>query len=192
MSGSTSKPSVLLRTAVLCWAASLGVALITMAWHDALPGDQRLRARQTALAYTVTLYAHPQCPCTRSSIEELAKIVTKAPAGVAFEVWFYRPGEESDSWARSPIWNLAAEIPGVHPTVDPEGRGALAAGAETSGHVVVRDASGRVVYSGGITGSRAHSGDNPGADAVLSWLHHGRGPSTQPVYGCQIQDEVEP
>jgi hypothetical protein len=60
--------------------------------------------------------------------------------------------------------------------------------AETSGHTLVFDREGTLLFSGGITASRGHAGDNAGESAVLAAL---RGETMAqlrtPVFGCLLQ-----
>jgi hypothetical protein len=49
------------------------------------------------------------------------------------------------------------------------------------------DGSGKLVFQGGITGSRGHVGDNNGAEAVLAFVNS-KAVSVRvtPVFGCAI------
>ncbi len=72
---------------------------------------------------------------------------------------------------------------------DIQGREALRFGAATSGQTLLYDASGRLLFSGGITPARGHAGDNDGSDALLELLSGGSGRHHQtPVFGCSLRD----
>jgi hypothetical protein len=44
-----------------------------------------------------------------------------------------------------------------------------------------------LIFSGGITGSRGHAGDNDGEQALLEALTHGGGArATASVFGCPL------
>jgi hypothetical protein len=44
-----------------------------------------------------------------------------------------------------------------------------------------------VGYSGGLTGSRGHVGENAGARALVAWLAHGQAaPPGADVFGCPL------
>jgi hypothetical protein len=81
-------------------------------------------------------------------------------------VIFLKP-EHSSGWDNTYLERSAAAIPGV--TVLPvfEGIEARRFGAKTSGHTLLFDRNGRRLFSGGITQSRGHDGENAG-DAQLS------------------------
>ena len=78
-------------------------------------------------------------------------------------------------------------IPGVRVLVDVDGREAARFGARTSGTVLVYSPHGALLFAGGITASRGHSGDNLGRDAVVTILDRGQPDRTAtPVFGCPL------
>jgi hypothetical protein len=51
------------------------------------------------------------------------------------------------------------------------------------------DGNGRLLFSGGITGARGHSGDNAGRSTVLSLLSRDTVDRAEtPVFGCSLFD----
>ena len=139
----------------------------------------------------LVLIAHPRCPCTRASIEELAQIVAACHGPLQVRVLFFRPAGAPDGWARTELWRRAAAIPGVEVLADAGGRAARRFGAETSGHAVLYGADGDRLFSGGITPARGHAGESAGRRAILSLLAGGTaGQETAPVYGCSLRDPV--
>lgn len=138
---------------------------------------------------TLLLFAHPHCPCTRASIEQLARLSAKHEGALAVHVVFWAPADAPAGWTETDLWRSAAAVPGVTVRSDIGGREARRYGAKTSGHVVLYDLEGRLLFHGGITGARGHNGDNPGADAVSAHLTGQPGPvSTAPVFGCPLFD----
>ena len=72
---------------------------------------------------------------------------------------------------------------------DENGAEADRLGAKTSGHTVVFGRNGAVLFSGGITASRGHVGDNAGENAVLAALKQEMPDRRQtPVFGCSLTD----
>jgi hypothetical protein len=61
-------------------------------------------------------------------------------------------------------------------------------GALTSGHTVVYDPSGRLLFSGGITSARGHAGENMGSELILAQLARKTNPQTHAVFGCPLAD----
>jgi len=135
---------------------------------------------------TLIMFAHPKCPCTRASLEELNRILARAP-GLAAQIWFFTPTGAQKTWAHSQLWQTAATIPGVILHEDWDGTQSRLFGAETSGAVLVYDTNGKLLFSGGITSARGHVGDNEGASAVLACLtRSGASLSHSEVYGCSL------
>jgi hypothetical protein len=63
-------------------------------------------------------------------------------------------------------------------------------GARTSGEVLLYSAVGRLLFFGGITGSRGHEGDNYGLTSLASFLTATPSESAvtagSPVFGCAL------
>jgi hypothetical protein len=65
-------------------------------------------------------------------------------------------------------------------------------GAETSGYVLLYNPAGQLLFSGGITGSRGHAGDNAGEDAIIA-LVNGQNPGVThtSVFGCSLLNKPD-
>jgi len=130
---------------------------------------------------------HPHCPCSRASIEELAQIMTRCQGRLSSHVFFVKPIQCAVGWERTPLWDRAADIPGVTVSCDEAGAEARRFGAATSGQVLLYQSDGTLVFCGGITGARGHEGDNPGRENVIRFLTQGLGErSWTPVFGCPL------
>jgi hypothetical protein len=105
-------------------------------------------------------------------------------------VLFYQPDGFTDEWAQTDLWQSAAAIPGVTVSRDESGIEARRFQAETSGQILLYDTGGRLLFSGGITASRGHSGDNAGRRAIVSLLTEGAAERDQTlVFGCSLFDQ---
>ena len=136
---------------------------------------------------TLVMFVHPRCSCTIASMGELAVLMAHCQGLVNAHVVFFRPSGSREDWTHSDLWQSAAIIPGVTVQADEDGREARLFHAETSGHTALYDPQGQLVFDGGITASRGHSGDNAGRDAITAWLHGQTPVHTQtPVFGCLI------
>ena len=142
---------------------------------------------------TLVMFAHPRCPCTRASMEELNRVLAQAQGRVVAQVFFFKPGGTPEDWVKTDLWRSAVAIPGVSVHEDLDGVEAGRFGAETSGFVLLFDTHGHILFQGGITGSRGHAGDNAGESAVLAILAGqpaGQGVEKTPVYGCSLLNKV--
>jgi hypothetical protein len=102
-------------------------------------------------------------------------------------VLFLKPAGSPDDWEKSDLWQSAARIPDVNVVLDDNGVEAHRFHAMTSGQTVVYDRAGQLLFSGGITRARAHSGDNAGRSAIVSLLNEGQAEQTETaVFGCPL------
>src|SRR5438093_1032107 len=106
---------------------------------------------------TLVLVAHPQCSCTVATLGELAEALARADVRPKTYVVFLKPQGFSNEWVESDLWQTASRLPGVTVLRDEDGREAQRFGAATSGQTFLYDAQGTLVFSGGITGARAHA-----------------------------------
>jgi hypothetical protein len=136
---------------------------------------------------TLIMTLHPQCPCSRASVHELAEIMSRSEGRLDARILFVEPENAPAGWLDGALWREAKTIPGVTVSVDKDGQDAAEFGASTSGQVMVYDATGVVRFSGGITDGRGHEGDNAGQLSVLDLVRTGKSPvATTPVYGCSL------
>ena len=134
------------------------------------------------------MFAHPYCPCSRASIGELAIVMAHANEQLDSYVYFYLPANQSSDWARTELWRNAESIPGVHAIEDRAGDFAKLAGVFTSGQTLLYGLDGQLVFNGGITQARGHSGDNYGRRRIISFLQgEVSDRNTSPVFGCSLR-----
>ncbi|MCA9211798.1 MAG: hypothetical protein KDB27_01940 [Planctomycetales bacterium] len=138
---------------------------------------------------TLLMFAHPRCPCTRASIGELALILAHCPDRVDARVLFFQPSDAAEEWSKTDLWASAESIPGVQVTSDEDGLEAARFQAHTSGQALLYAANGRLLFNGGITPARGHSGDNAGRIAIESILSDGTATASWAfTFGCPIAD----
>lgn len=143
--------------------------------------------------HTLVMVAHPKCPCTAASLEELDRVLREATSPVRAYVLLVRPAGAGVDFERGASFERARTIEDAQPVVDVDGREAALFGGRTSGHVVAFDLVGRQRFAGGLTPARGRSGDGPGRRALLALL---QGPSaspstaSSPVFGCPVVEEV--
>jgi len=185
--------TILLATA---WIATLSWGLGALLNYESAPGrvgsvpstwpvDSKIHLAPNG--QTLVMLAHPHCPCTRASVDELAQIMARIEGEVHAYVLFLKPQNSGPDWDDTELRRSAAEIPGVTVMSDVDGAEAHRFGAETSGHTFLFDHGGRLLFSGGITESRGHAGDNAGESAIVSLANaHTSGRAKTFVFGCSL------
>ena len=178
------------------WILAVAAGFSTLARHAAKPGDPgsppQMRPGGSRLSfdaerYTLFIFLHPRCPCSRASLEELNRVVARCGRRLAARAVMIRPEGTSSVWNDTGLLDQARAIPGLRVTVDQDGIEARRFGARTSGHVMIFDTRGKLRFSGGITPSRNHEGDSAGRDAVVELVLHDKGDIARtPVFGCPL------
>lgn len=178
------------------WLSAVCLGLGLLGGYENAPGvaaaSPRLWPMQSRIQpardhATLVMLAHPHCPCTRASIGELASIMAHGQGRLTAYVLFLKPDGFGDRWEQTELWQNASRIPGVTVILDGDGAEAHLFHAATSGQTVLYDAQGRLLFSGGITGSRGHSGDNAGRSAIISLVNAGLPDRTETfVFGCPL------
>lgn len=136
---------------------------------------------------TLVLFVHPHCPCTRASLHELDSLLAQTQNRVSAIIVFTIPDGVPAGWEKGDLWNSALTIPGLRVIRDPGGQEAHQFNVQGSGHVLLFASSGKLLFSGGITASRGHEGDNVGLTAVVSCILEGHAAVKQtPVFGCSL------
>jgi hypothetical protein len=179
------------------WMVCIGVGITKLTAYEMRPGPSNVSVNvapaQLDLAKdrpTLIMFVHSQCPCSSASMEELAQLMTICRDHVAARVMFVNPSDQSPQSAHGDLWDSAAAIPCVEVRSDHNGALAQSLNVETSGHVLLFDPSGKLLFSGGITESRGHVGDNAALSALIALIHDSRAAGNLPVkanvFGCQL------
>ncbi|GAC1345744.1 MAG: RedB [Isosphaeraceae bacterium] len=182
------------------WILAVAAGFSTLARHAAKPGDPGSppqgrpvgsRLSFDAERYTLLIFLHPRCPCSRASLKELDRVVARCGRRLAARAVFIGPEGTSIAWNDTGLLHQARAIPGLHVTVDQDGTEARSFGARTSGHVMIFDTRGKLRFSGGITPSRNHEGHGAGRDAVVELVLHDQSEIARtPVFGCPLFAET--
>jgi hypothetical protein len=186
--------------ATAIWLVAAGVGMKVVLDYQVAPGVAARPPEVWPVAseiprtdgkFSLLLIAHPQCPCTRATLEELAGIIARTDGRLQASVLFVVPPGRDASWAETDLWRTASSLPGVHVALDRDGIESRRFGIATSGQVLLYDPGGRLLFAGGITPGRGHVGDNAGREAVEAALALDR-PATNriavdtPVFGCAL------
>lgn len=134
-------------------------------------------------------FAHPQCPCSHAGLQELSKILSKLEGRIDTHIVFHHPKEMSLEWVKSSLWKKAKQLKGAAVTIDTDGKMVELFRPKTSGQVYLYSNGEQrpLIYSGGVTSTRGHEGDNTGSDAIVNWVLHKKVvPSKFAVFGCSL------
>ena len=188
------------------WGIIVLSGLVVLLNYEARPGvdttpppwwPDESQLQQASTGATVLMFAHPHCPCTRASFNELQQVVSLCSDLAEFQLVAYHPATANDEWKESALLKKADIVPQISTNWDRDGVEAKRFRVRTSGHVVAYAADGNLLFSGGITASRGHEGANRGRAQLTACLRSDvyltsrlRSPS-YPVYGCSLVDVSE-
>ncbi len=180
----------------LVWLALISVGFLALMKYEYTPGtpatdsfswpkDSNMQLMKSAS--TLVMFVHPHCPCTRASIVELSKIMTRHKDKLSAYVVILSPKTLPAGWEKTDIWLSAEGIPGVTVLKDTDGQEAKLFGSRTSGQTMVYNAQGELIHSGGITAARGQIGDNSAAQVLVASLERQRlRPAKTMVFGCSL------
>ncbi len=181
---------------LLGWGLALGFGFVLLGAYAARPGDpgapQKRWPRSSALVLderrcNLLIFLHPACPCSQASIEELAYVMARSRGRVRAQALLVVPETIPKRWALGKLENQLSELRDLGVRRDTGGVEQRRFGAATSGHVLLYDCRGRLVFSGGITPARGHVGPSYGRDALLAYLEReSNDRAASPVFGCPL------
>lgn len=182
----------------MLWVAAVVSGFYVLAEYKSAPGlpADRSRAAIASLgagdahpAFELVMVAHPKCPCTRASLAELSRILSRVGDAVRATVIMVRPSDTR--WDTSELEARVRAMGEVSVRVDDGAALAERFGAYTSGQVFLYSPSGALLFSGGITSARGHEGDNLGRSTVIKLIERRDAPTDQTdVFGCGLRDGV--
>jgi hypothetical protein len=142
-------------------------------------------------SFTLLLFVHPGCPCTRASLRQLERLTAKEWPGLKTYAVFSTPQGVEPDFHQTDLWRFAVRIPGVTAWLDTDGRVSQEFGCFTSGQALLYDREGLLKFSGGVTDSRGHEGDSVGIEAITGHLKNQEGVPSTEVYGCPLFSDGE-
>ena len=194
--------AIALTIGLACWLIAVAWCFASLAQYSHTAGNKGIPPSLTrdsgiqklldghsdAADFHLVMAIHPKCPCTRASIGELEKLIAKCRQGFACTVFVYCPQDAESSWHQTGTVAYVGKLPGVHLVTDVDGLFARELDLKTSGAVVLYNSNGDALFSGGITPSRGHQGDNHGSNAIYSLVREGSKKLYQSkVYGCSLE-----
>lgn len=138
---------------------------------------------------TLLMFIHPRCACSRASLAELSKLLQELHGSVFASIVVRSDAPVGATPETTDITSTASAVSGATVLADHGGSEAARFGATSSGHTVVYDRDGRLIFSGGLTNSRGHEGESLGKAHLLSALKtKAEGARAAAVYGCKLED----
>jgi hypothetical protein len=153
-------------------------------FNQAWPQASRLHPRPDTL--TVVLFAHPECPCLAATLTEMERLQTLARE--PFQLFVVFEDDPAFDLSRSRHFRRVIDWKNAIVVHDADNHEIALFGAQTSGQVLIFDKDRRLLFSGGITESRAHEGDNNNLErAIAAGRSHASKVALTPVYGCSLR-----
>lgn len=142
---------------------------------------------------TLVMFLHPKCPCSRASVEELARLYRYVHGRVNIHILFRSPKTFSQQDVKeSAIWQAAKDIPSLTHKIDENDFEISLFRPKTSGQVYLYDTNGNLQFSGGITAGRGHVGDNVGSSSIKNYVLYKKHPQVRAaIFGCSLFSELQ-
>lgn len=194
----SSKPLSWLSAAIphIVWCTLVFASLGGLAFYGSIPGQAATAASQWPTDSTilpaedtnaVLVFVHPQCFCTRATIDQLQRAFVARPKSASTTVVVYAPSTQPESWCDTSLVRLCKTLPGATVVLDHDGQETQRFGVNTSGHVLVFNRQKQLQFSGGVTPSRGHLGPCEGLDAVTQIIAGQKAvPCVANAYGCPL------
>lgn len=139
---------------------------------------------------TLIFFAHPKCPCTRASLNELNRLMTDLRGKLQIYFVFMKPSGADENWAKTDLVKTAGLIPNSQIIIDENETETGIFNARTSGLILLYDAPGNLRYEGGITSSRGHEGESAGRRAIYRIVTQNSNSTAEaPVFGCPLSSK---
>jgi hypothetical protein len=180
--------------AFVLWAAAVAAGFWGLWSYASIPGvsegaphvwPTESSVPRTPGRWTLVMFVHPKCPCTRASLAELERLQAQSPQ-IDLRVVALLPEGAGSDWNDSPLCRRASLLPGAIAIADAADCEVQRFRVRTSGETLLYDPAGRLAFQGGITLARGHEGDNAGANAILALVSGSSAPATCPVFGCSL------
>jgi hypothetical protein len=192
--------TALLILAGIFWMVVVGLSFTKLYNFEFISGPTDVIAQQWPQAtiiprdnhlFQLIMFAHPQCSCTNATMSELEEIMAHTQGKVKTYVLFVQLKLFNEQWVKSDLFKTTGRIPGVQVMIDDEAKQAKLFGGTTSGQVFLYNPQGQLVFMGGITASRGHSGDNAGQSAIIDLINNRPTKVHRtPFFGCLLYDRA--
>src|SRR5438132_6850827 len=96
-----------LSVAIVLWAAIVAAGFAYVLEYETTPGDSDVPPTHWPAGSSLVprpnrvnlvLAAHPRCPCTRATIDELAELMAQERQVIVAHVLVFKPGKSESGW----------------------------------------------------------------------------------------------
>ena len=142
---------------------------------------------------TMVVALHPRCSCSAATLTELEEAFAETGPKVSTVLLIAQPRGADYQWHDVKLYREAQQALHARVVLDDGGAYAARFGAQTSGEVLFYSAAAggqprKLLFSGGVTGSRGRADENASIE-LLKAAYHGRRrltPASTPVFGCGL------
>jgi hypothetical protein len=142
---------------------------------------------------TMVIALHPKCSCSQATLSELELAAKDFDHPYNAVMLIYTPHGASYEWQNVRFYREAQEALHAKVILDEDGKMARIFGMLTSGDVLYYSAEKegsprRLLFAGGVTGSRGMTGSNVGIESLKTAFKTGDEPeqARTPVFGCGL------
>lgn len=187
---------------LVVWLLSVASSFTALALYKGTPSEfgatplhfpSASRIVRSPERFTLIMFVHPRCACSRASLAELERFLGAQRADLEVTVMVRSESVLDPALENAALTQRARSIAGVHVRFDVGGVEAARFGAASSGHTVLYAADGDLRFSGGLTNSRGHEGKSLGQAYLAAVLNDAATPASTerraaPVFGCGLQE----
>lgn len=200
----------LLPIIIIAWLIALVPGVRYLLTYEYTPGKMeaapvswpsRVPFEGDASLPTLVVVLHPRCSCSKATLTELEEAASGFNHPYNALMLIYQPRGEKYNWQHVITYREAQQALHAKVVMDDDGELAAGFGALTSGEVLYYSASDplstkketprRLLFSGGVTGSRGMVGENAGVEALKTAVNGtpryqriGKTIVSTAVYGC--------
>lgn len=194
------KSQVIFIFACLLWVFAIGLGLYVMMKHEVSPGEpakppvkwpKDSKIKLSSDKDTLVMFIHPQCPCSRASLEQLTPLTNLN--NLSIQILSLNPKVKPENWEKNHQTFTSMNLKNARITEDDDGAEANRFHSFTSGQALLYDSKGNLIFSGGVTGARGKTGNNPGLSQLWTALKERSGaPPVKDslVFGCSLVNDA--
>ena len=107
---------------VVAWVGAVAFGFGGLMWYENQPGASAVAAEQwpdsarldfDATRWNLVVFLHPHCPCSQSTLTELAVLQSRVTQPLRMSLVFCKPEGAGTGWEKSRILDQAAALPNV-------------------------------------------------------------------------------